>query len=99
MSNELWYRGFTQKSKWADSFAQDVDKLRAVVAAKTVSINLLLAMDLSKSLSKVETSLKKVQGKGHSGLLTKGAENREALNSMERRISNMERSVKQGPQD
>lgn len=47
LSNPKWYHGFPQKSRWAMSFAEEVEKLRALVAAKTVSITLLLAMDLS----------------------------------------------------
>lgn len=46
-SKSKWYRGVPQKTKWATSFEEEVEKLRALVAAKTVSITLLLAMDLS----------------------------------------------------
>lgn len=46
-SNPKWYRGVPQKSKWAVKFAEEVEKLRALVAAKTLSISLLLALDLS----------------------------------------------------
>lgn len=42
-----WFRGLPQKSKWAVTFAEEVEKMRALVAAKAVSISLLLAMDLS----------------------------------------------------
>ena len=37
------FRGVGCKAKWAVSFAEEVERLRALVAAKTVSINLLLA--------------------------------------------------------
>lgn len=46
-SNLKWYRGVPQKSRWAITLAEEVEKLRTLVAAKTVSITLLLAMDLS----------------------------------------------------
>ena len=46
-SSPQWFRGLPQKSKWAVTFAEEVEKLRALVTAKTVSISLLLAMDLS----------------------------------------------------
>lgn len=35
------------KTKWAVSFGKEVEKLRAVVAAKQISINLLLAIHCS----------------------------------------------------
>ena len=41
-SNSKWYHGVPKKSRWATSFAEEVEKLRALVAAKTVSITLLL---------------------------------------------------------
>ena len=46
-SSPQWFRGLPQKSKWAVAFAEEVEKTRALVAAKTVSISLLLAMDHS----------------------------------------------------
>ena len=36
-----------QKTKWSLAFAEDVEKLRAFIAAKHVSINLLLGMQSS----------------------------------------------------
>lgn len=36
-----------QKTKWSVIFAEDVEKLRALIAAKHVSINLLLGMQTS----------------------------------------------------
>lgn len=36
-----------RKARWALSFGQEVEKLRALVAAKQISINLLLAMHSS----------------------------------------------------
>ena len=38
---------FGQKTKWSVTFAEDVEKLRALVAAKHISINLLLGMQTS----------------------------------------------------
>ena len=46
-SSPQWYRGLPQKSKWIVTFGEEVEKMRALVAAKTVSISLLLAMNLS----------------------------------------------------
>ena len=46
-SSPQWFRGLPQKAKWAVTFAEEVEKMRALVTAKTVSISLLLAMDLS----------------------------------------------------
>lgn len=46
-ASATWYRGIPQKCKWAVSFSEEVGKLRAFVAAKTVSISMLLAMNLS----------------------------------------------------
>ena len=41
------YRAMARKSKWAIVFAQEVERLRAMVAAKNISLNLLLAMNTS----------------------------------------------------
>ena len=41
------YRGFAKKSQWAVSFAGEVDRLRTMVTAKNLSINVLLAVDTS----------------------------------------------------
>ena len=46
-SSPQWFRGLPQKSKWAVALAEEVEKMRALVAAKTVSISPLLAMDHS----------------------------------------------------
>ena len=46
-SDQRWYRNFGKKSKWAVTFGEDVEKLRALLAAKTASIGLLLAMNTS----------------------------------------------------
>lgn len=40
-------RAMARKSKWAIVFAQEVERLRAMVAAKNISLNLLLAMNTS----------------------------------------------------
>ena len=40
-------RTVVKKSKWAIVFADEVERLRAVVAAKNISLNLLLAMNIS----------------------------------------------------
>ena len=41
------FRGARRKTQWAISFRQEVDKLRALVAAKQISINSLLAAQCS----------------------------------------------------
>ena len=41
------YRGAGRKARWAVEFAAEVEKLRALVAAKQISINLLLATHAS----------------------------------------------------
>ena len=41
------YRGAARKARWAVDFAAEVEKLRALVAAKQISINLLLATHAS----------------------------------------------------
>ena len=38
---------FGRKTKWAVSFGKEVEKLRAIVGAKQISINLLLALHSS----------------------------------------------------
>ncbi|KAI4218626.1 MAG: hypothetical protein LQ349_008637, partial [Xanthoria aureola] len=44
-------RDFGRKARWAVSFGKEVDKLRAIVVAKQISINLLLATHSSQTLS------------------------------------------------
>ena len=46
--------GAGKKAKWAVFVAEDVKKLRALVSAKTISINLLLATHASETLSRLE---------------------------------------------
>ena len=41
------FRGVGRKTQWAISFRKEVEKVRAVVAAKQISINLLLAVQCS----------------------------------------------------
>ena len=41
------YRSAGRKARWAISFGAEVEKLRALVAAKQISINLLLATHAS----------------------------------------------------
>ena len=40
-------RAMARKSKWAVLFAEEVERLRAMVAAKNISLSLLLAMNTS----------------------------------------------------
>ena len=46
-AEQKFYRGVGSKSQWATSFAAEVEQLRAVVAAKALSIQLLLTMHSS----------------------------------------------------
>ena len=46
-SSPKWYHNVPQKSKWAVSLGQEVKEFREQIAAKTVSIGLLLAVNLS----------------------------------------------------
>ncbi|KAL8786407.1 MAG: hypothetical protein Q9213_002823 [Squamulea squamosa] len=48
-STRFTFKGAAQKTEWALSLTGDVIKLRALVAAKVLSINLLLAMHVSPS--------------------------------------------------
>ena len=41
------YRGMAKKSKWAVMFTEEVERLRTTVAAKNISLNILLAMNTS----------------------------------------------------
>ncbi|KAL3421762.1 hypothetical protein PVAG01_05918 [Phlyctema vagabunda] len=48
----------TKKAKWAVYVAGQVESLRAVVAAKVVSINLLLNVQISGAISKIEPAIR-----------------------------------------
>ena len=41
------FRGMMKQSEWALMFAPEVERLRAMVTAKNISINLLLTMNIS----------------------------------------------------
>lgn len=46
--NGPWsFRGVGSKTKWAIALSEDVEKLRALIGAKVISINLLLATHAS----------------------------------------------------
>lgn len=49
---------FGRKTKWAVSFGKEVERLRAIVAAKQISINLLLATHCSQTLSSMHNRMK-----------------------------------------
>ncbi|KAL8986776.1 MAG: hypothetical protein Q9169_008757, partial [Polycauliona sp. 2 TL-2023] len=67
--------GFGRKTKWALSFGKEVEKLRAIVAAKQISINLLLATHTSETLSSLSRrtkegfSVSKARGEQHKAAL------------------------------
>ena len=46
-ADRTWYRNTGRKARWAVGFGAEVEKLRALVAAKQISINLLLATHAS----------------------------------------------------
>lgn len=83
------FRGVGRKARWATAFSADVEKLRAMVAAKNTSINLLLAMHSSQSLSRIEVRGKKE----HTYLMTKVAEHRAALEQVQHHLINIEENM------
>ncbi|KAL8837526.1 MAG: hypothetical protein Q9170_002485 [Blastenia crenularia] len=52
------FSDFGRKTTWAVSFGKEIEKLRAVVAAKQISINLLLATHCSQTLSSLDNRTK-----------------------------------------
>ena len=68
-------RGAGRKAKWAVGIAAEVNKLRSVVAAKVLSINLLLATQTSQTVSQIDTRVQKE----HKDLLTRIEEHRSRL--------------------
>jgi len=46
-AEQTLFRGTARKARWGVAFAEEVDRLRALVAAKHISINLLLATQTS----------------------------------------------------
>ncbi|KAL9064146.1 MAG: hypothetical protein Q9161_009056 [Pseudevernia consocians] len=66
------YRGAGRKARWAVEFAAKVEKLKALVAAKQISINLVLATHASQTISLINTRTKQEYGT----LMSKIAEQR-----------------------
>ena len=54
-------RGIGNKAKWAVFMADDVKRIRAVISAKVITINLLLATHASETLSRMEHEVGSIQ--------------------------------------
>ncbi|KAF8248008.1 hypothetical protein K440DRAFT_549882 [Wilcoxina mikolae CBS 423.85] len=60
--------GAGRKTKWAVCMSEEVSKLRAIVAAKVLSINLLLSTHTSQTVSRVESQGRKYHSEHQNGL-------------------------------
>ncbi|KAI9783622.1 MAG: hypothetical protein M1816_001213 [Peltula sp. TS41687] len=78
-ANRISLLGAHHKAKWALSMAEDVEKLRALVAGKVISINLLLATHSSQTMSRIESRGKR----DHKDLMTKILEQRQSLHLLD----------------
>jgi hypothetical protein len=93
--NKTSFRTAHNKAKWALSMVEEVNKLRAFVAAKVMSINLLFATHTSQTLSKLESRTRN----NYEELKMQFARNsdevnqlREGLKSVETQISHTQQS-------
>ncbi|MCJ1456069.1 hypothetical protein MMC28_006426 [Mycoblastus sanguinarius] len=75
-----------RKARWAVSFGQEVEKFRALVAAKQISINLLLTMHCSQTFSSINSRSKRE----HGDLISKIVENQAALLQVQGIVENTE---------
>lgn len=82
-------RAMAKKSKWAVVFAEEVERLRAMVAAKNISLNLLLAMNTQQSLAHIGVQVEEK----HSDLMSKAAEHRAALHKVQEGMVQVEEKV------
>lgn len=83
------FRTVGRKARWATAFSADVEKLRAMIAAKNISIDLLLAMHCSQTLSRTEARGKRE----HTDLMTKVIEHRAALDQVQHQITDLEKNM------
>ncbi|KAL8784372.1 MAG: hypothetical protein Q9213_004024 [Squamulea squamosa] len=56
-ASHSFLRNATRKAQWATAFSDDVKQLRALVAAKQISISLLLAAHTSETVSKLSVKV------------------------------------------
>ncbi|KAL2043073.1 hypothetical protein N7G274_004133 [Stereocaulon virgatum] len=75
-----------RKAKWAVSFTEEVEKLRALVAAKHISINLLLATQSTHTLSSMNARTKME----HGDLLSKIGEHRAAMDKIRESVEQVD---------
>ncbi|KAL8792645.1 MAG: hypothetical protein Q9195_004773 [Heterodermia aff. obscurata] len=83
------FRGARRKTQWAISFRQEVEKLRALVAGKQISINLLLALQCSQTLSSFNRRASRQYGE----LESKFVEHTSALGQVEKTVGNVEHKM------
>ncbi|KAF2239142.1 hypothetical protein EV356DRAFT_515376 [Viridothelium virens] len=82
--------GAGKKARWAIFIVEDVNKLRALISAKVISINLLLATHASETLSRMEQSGKSQ----HQESLEKIREQCSTLNNLSNRVQDVEATVR-----
>jgi hypothetical protein len=87
-------RGAGYKAKWAVFVTEEVKKIQALVSAKTISINLLLAMHASETVSTLE-SRGKTQ---HNELLRNTEEHRSRFQGISRCVEEVKDEVVQSRQ-
>ncbi|KAL8774266.1 MAG: hypothetical protein Q9209_001017 [Squamulea sp. 1 TL-2023] len=88
-STRFTFKGAAHKTEWALSLTGDVTKLRALVAAKVLSINLLLAMHVSQTVSKIDLRLRT----DNIHVIGKITEHHEQLNRVEKGLLDMDRRL------
>ncbi|KAL9117662.1 MAG: hypothetical protein Q9187_005799 [Circinaria calcarea] len=80
------FRNAGRKARWAVSFGQEVEKLRALVAAKLININLLLATHSLQTVSSMDARAKQ----NHGDLISKIGEQRAALHQVHGMVEHIE---------
>ncbi|KAL6713499.1 hypothetical protein ACLMJK_008964 [Lecanora helva] len=83
------FRSASRKARWAIGFDNEVKKLRALVTAKQMSINLLLATQTSEAVSSMNLRTKKE----HSNLMSKISANRATLGHVRSIVENIENKL------
>jgi len=87
-------RGAGHKARWAVFVTQEVKKIRALISAKALSINLLLAMHTSETVSTLES-----RGRSqHNELLRNIEEHRSKIEGVSRRVEEVKDEVAQSSQ-
>ncbi|ERF68437.1 hypothetical protein EPUS_03755 [Endocarpon pusillum Z07020] len=77
--------GGARKAKWAVSFAKEVERLRVLVAAKCISINMLLASHTSQTISQLSSRSKKE----HEDLMTDVTDTRAGVNRLSEELGHL----------